>query len=484
MMQTNRANVTEQNTPRFQVLSESEVKQIHASSMEVLWRTGVYIESDEALRMMEEGGCKVNGRIAKIPPGLIEWAIDSAPSHFLLFDRNQKNPLNVGGHNAFFGLGPTLLHMIDPDTGKRRKFKKSDTEKAAKLVDALPNIEWVMGYGTISDVDQENASQHEFEAMLRNTSKPLIIWSPSPQGVRDAIKMAASAVGGEEKLMEAPFIASYSEPISPLTQNKEAVEKLLLTADYGIPTIHTPIPQTGASAPVTLAGELVSTNAENMASIVISQLRKPGFPIIMGGVIGTMDMLQAQLAYGAPEMQLMLAATMDIAHYYQIPTWGTAGCTDSHLVDQQAAIEATQSVLYSALSGANLVHDTGYMASGTQGALEMIALVDEIVGYAKFITNGIRVDEETLAVDVMNQVGPGGEYLTSQHTFKHFREQLYSQSLMDRQQRDKWEESGSKTLRDRLGEKVQDILKNHQPQPLPKEALDTIKQVLGQYEKK
>lgn len=449
--------------------------------MEVLWRTGVYIESDEALSMMEEGGCKVDGRIAKIPPGLCEWAVDAAPSHFLLFDRNQKKPLNVGGYNSYFGLGPTLLYMLDPETGERRKFKKSDTEKAARLVDALPNIEWVMGYGTLSDVNPDFADRHEFEAMLRNTSKPLIIWSDTPKGVKDAITMASSVVGGEKKLMEAPFIASYSEPISPLIQNKMAVEKLLLTADYGIPTVHTPIPQAGASAPVTLAGELVSTNAENLVSIVISQLRKPGFPIVMGGVIGTMDMLHAQLAYGSPEMQLMLAATMDIAHYYQIPTWGTAGCTDSKLVDNQAAIEATQSVLYSALSGANLVHDTGYMGSGTLGALEMIVLVDEIVGYTKFITKGIRVDEETLALDVIDEVGPGGEYLTNQHTFKHFRDQLYGQSLMDRQMRDKWKATGSKTMGDRIKEKVKDILEHHQPEPLSQKALDTIDAVLSHY---
>jgi trimethylamine--corrinoid protein Co-methyltransferase len=281
--------------------------------------------------------------------------------------------------------------------------------------------------------------------------------------------------------MEAPFIASYSEPISPFVQNKMAVEKLLLTADYGIPTVHTPIPQAGASAPVTLAGELVSTNAENLATIVISQLRKPGFPIVIGGVIGTMDMLQAQLAYGAPEMQLMLAATMDIAHYYQIPTWGTAGCTDSKMVDNQAAIEAAQSVLYSALSGANLVHDTGYMGSGTLGALEMIVLVNEIVGYASFITKGIRVDEETLAVDLIDKVGPGGEYLTTTHTLKHFREQLYGPSLMDRQMRDKWESLGSKSLGARIKEKVRDILANHHPQPLPQEANETIENVLSQY---
>lgn len=475
-MRTDRSNASERAGLRFQVLSDDEIAEIHARSLEVLDRTGVFIESDEVLQMLSEAGCRVRNGVAKFPPGLVEWAIGAAPSHFLLHDRSGENALNVGGYNTYFGLGPTLLYMLDPQTGERRKFVKSDTEKAARVADALPNIDWVMGLGTISDCDPQYSEIHEFEAMVRNTTKPLIIWSESLQGVQDIIKMAEAVVGGEEQLKEAPFIASYSEPISPLTQNKIAVEKLLITADYGIPTVHTPIPQAGASAPVTLAGELVSINAENLASVTISQVRRPGAPIVIGGVIGTMDMLQAQLAYGAPEMQLMLAAYMDIAHFYDLPTWGTAGCTDSKLVDQQAAIEAAQSVLYSALSGSNLVHDTGYMASGTQGALEMLVMVDELVSMAKYIVRGIRVNEGTLALDAIDHVGPGGEFLTSDHTFKNFRDQLWFPTLMDRQPHDKWEAAGSKTMGDRIKEKVQRILDTHEPEPLPE---DVVKEVQG-----
>lgn len=480
-MRTDKANIQEQASTHFEVLTKDQVKQIHDSSLEALASSGVFIESDEVLKMLEENGCYVKDHIVKVPQGLAEWAINSAPSHFNLYNQYGKDPLHVGGYNTYFGMGPTLMYMLDKDTGERRKFLKKDTEHAARVADALPNIEWVMGLGTISDVDPEASEVHEFDAMVRNTNKPLIVWNESIQGLKDVIKMAESVAGGKDKFKEAPFIASYSEPISPFVQNKIAVEKLMITAEHNIPTVHTPIPQGGASAPVTLAGELVSINTENLMSVVISQLRNPGSPIVIGGVIGIMDMMEAQLAYGAPEMQLMLAAYMDIAHYYEIPTWGTGGCTDSKLPDQQAGIEAAQSVLYSSLSGANLVHDPGYMASGLQGSLDMLVMVDEIANMAKFVSNGIKVNEDTLATEVINRVGPGGQYLTKPHTFKNFREQLWQSNLMDREPKDKWDEAGSKTMGDRIKEKIDSILKNHEVEPISKSAQDEIYKILSKY---
>jgi len=482
-MRTDKTNISERVGLRLRILSDDQIKEIHARSLEILHRTGVYVESDEAIRMLEDAGCRVQGGIVKFPPGLVEWALDRAPSQFLFYDRTGDRALNVGGHNTYFGMGPTLLYMLDPETGERRKFVKSDTEKAARVADALENIEWVMGLGTISDCDPADTEVHEFDAMVRNTTKPLITWAESLEGLRAIIKMAEAVRGGKAELQDAPFIASYSEPISPFVQNKIAVEKLLITADYGIPTVHTPIPQAGASMPATLAGTLVGINAENLASVTISQVRKAGAPIIIGGVIGTMDMLQAQLAYGSPEMQLMLAAYMDIAHYYEIPTWGTGGCTDSKLPDQQAAIEAAQSVLYSALSGANLVHDPGYMASGTQGSLDMLVMVDEIVRAAKYITRGMRVSDDTLALDAIHDVGPGGEFLTAGHTFKNFREQLYFPTLMDRQPHDKWVEAGAKTMGDRIKERYQHILQTHEVEPLSGEALRVIEETVPEKQK-
>ena len=228
-----------------------------------------------------------------------------------------------------------------------------------------------------------------------------------------------------------------------------------------------------------MAGKLVSANAENLSALVIAQLKRRGVPFFIGGVIAIMDMSTGQMSYGSPEMDLALTAYMDIAHYYEIPTWGTAGCTDSKIVDEQAAIEATLSCLFSSLSGTNLVHDVGYMESGKTGSLEMIVMVDEILGYIKRIKKGIKVNEETLAVDVIHEVGPGGNFLTHPHTLAHFREETWNPSLVDRQVYDKWADSGCKRMIDRIREKVQKILETHVPEPLPEEAEKKIEQIMA-----
>jgi len=481
-MRTDKANVARRSSLGHRVLSDSQIKAIHEASLQILERTGVFIQSEAVRDLLADAGCTIRGDTVHIPSHLVEWAIDVAPSQFLLYDRNGQNPLRVGGHNTYFGLGPTLLNMLDPQTGTRRQFTKTDTQQAVRLVDALPNIDWAMAYGTISDHKPEHSDRHEFEAMVKNTSKPLVIWSYTAEGLKDIVDMASMVAGGQDKLIERPFIVSYSEPISPLTHDKTAGDKLLLAADYGIPIIHTPVSQGGASSPVTLAGELATINAENLSGLVISQLRKKGIPFAVGGVLSIMDMANAQLAYGAPELDLLMAAYMDIAHHYELPTWGTGGCTDSKLVDQQAAIEATLSVLFSALSGANLVHDVGYMESGGTGSLEMIGMVDEIIGQVKRIVGGIAIDEDRLGIEVVNEVGPGGNYLTTKHTMKYFKEEIWYPTLMDRQNIDKWKESGEKTMGDRIEEKVQNILSTHKPAPLPEDVIASLASVTEKLE--
>jgi len=473
------ANKSSQETVGFNVLSESQVKDIHQASLEILQSTGVNIHLKETRDMLEDAGCNVEGERVYFPPSLVEWAIDSAPSRTYLFDRNGENPLTLGGHNTTFGLGPTLLNMRDHETGERRPFRKQDTVNAARLVDALENIDWVSGLGTIDDVPHEHSDRHEFEAMVKNTTKPIVAWSYTNKGLEDIVEMASAVAGSKEEFLRKPFVVSYSEPISPLTHDKDASEKLLLTADYGIPTIHTPIPQAGASAPVTLAGQLAQGNAENLSGLVISQVRREGLPFFIGGVISIMDMKTAILAYGAPEKELATAAYMDMAHHYELPTFGTAGCTDSKLIDQQSGIESTLSVLFSALSGANLVHDVGYMESASTGSLEQIAMVDEIVGMIKKFTNGIEVNDYTLALDVIDDVGPEGDHLTHKHTMDNFREVAWSPTLMDRDVPDTWMDKGSKSMEERLGEKVKEILEEHEPEPLSEEAEAKIDSVIN-----
>jgi len=463
----------------FQVLSKDQVKKIHQTALEILARTGVEFHLKEARDLLSKAGCSIDGSRVYFPSHLVEWAIETAPSGMTLFDRDGKKATFIGGNNVTFGPGPTLLNIRDPKTGKRRGFTKQDVVNVARLCDALANIDWLMGFGTISNVPTENSDRHEFEAMVKNTTKPIVVWSYTEEGTKDIIEMAIAVRGNRKNLVKKPFIMSLSAPISPLAHNEDSLKKIILTAENGVPVIHAPATQGGANAPIGIAGQLAQGTAENLSGLVLTQLKREGLPFFFGGVPSIMDMRTAILSYGAPEMDLALAGYMDIANYYNLPTWGTAGCSDSKIFDQQSVIEGGFSTLISALSGANLVHDVGYLEAASTGSFEQIVMVDETIGMAKKFIDGIEINDRTLALDVIDEVGHGGNHLTHSHTLNNFKHVTWQPTLLDRSPRETWEARGSKTFEKRVNEKVLKILEEHEPIPLPNDVTKKIDRVIN-----
>jgi len=315
---------------------------------------------------------------------------------------------------------------------------------------------------------------------MQGTSKPLVITAVDKEGLADQYRMACEVLGGPQEFAQAPLFVIYIEPSSPLSHSVEAVEKILYAAEMGIPAIYTPCTMCGATAPVTLAGGMVQCLAECLVGVVLAQLKRRGAAVIIGGVQSAIDMTTSILSYGAPEMVLLSAAMTDVAKWLRLPMFSTAGCSDSKVLDQQAAIEAAISVTIAALSGANLIHDVGYLESGLLGSFDMLVMSNEVIGMAKRILRGITVTPETLAVDVIEQVGPGGHYLTQEHTRQHFKSELWFPTLVDRQQRRGWEASGRKTMAERVRAKVKDILEHHQPLPIPADVENRLKEIVAQ----
>jgi len=256
------------------------------------------------------------------------------------------------------------------------------------------------------------------------------------------------------------------------------VDKLLLMADYRLPVVHSPGPQMGATAPITMAGGLVMSIAEIMSSIVVHQLRRPGAPFVFGAGLHHMDMGAMQICYGSPEFQLTKAAIAQMGRRYGIPTWGYAGCSDAKVLDEQAAVEATMAVMMAKFTGANLIHDVGYMESGLTGSYEMIVLTDELVAMANHLMKGIDVNEETLMVDELHRVGPGGHFLETEATRAHYRE-FWFPKLFYRRIRPQWLAAGSTTLGQRLNAKVKKIIKDYRPEPLAPEKGQKVKEILA-----
>lgn len=454
-------------TPQFRKLSDDQLAQIHNASLEILDRTGVCLYEEEALNLLKKAGVKVeDGNRVRIPPGLVEWALSIAPKRVVLCDRNGRRVMPLERNNVFFGPGSDCPNILDHRTGERRRGTLRDIEEGIRLCDALPNIDFLMSICIASDIDQQVADRYQMRAMLMNSSKPILFVTTEFEGTMDAIRMAEAVAGGEEELRRNPICALYINVTSPLRHNTEALQKLLFMAGKGLPTTYTPVVLRGINGPVTPAGALALANAGELAGLVIAQLKREGAPIILSG--GTNDMLDMRTlgdVYAAPENRVMF---VEMAHYYGLPVFGLGGASDSKLPDEQAAAEAAFSLILEALAGTHLVHDVGYLESGMTNSFEQIVICDELINYVKRFMQGLVVNEETLALDVIDQVGPHGDFLGTEHTARHYKEDWYPR-LLDRSDFDTWKAAGGKTLRQRARERVDEILSSHRPEPLPKD---------------
>jgi trimethylamine--corrinoid protein Co-methyltransferase len=430
--------------------------------------------------MLREAGAFISeGNLVKFPARLVEEAIASAPGRIIMCDREGEPAVFLEGNKVYFGTGSDCINFLDYKTGERRKFTQADIIEGYHLCDALPNIHFVMSIGIPSDVDPRIAYDVQMALMLEHTSKPLVFVTNDKASCQRAIDMAAAVAGGYEALREHQHILLYSEPSSPLQQSETAVDKLLLMAEYELPVVHSPGPLMGGTAPITIASGLVMSLAEILSSLVIHQMTNPGAPFVFGAGLHHMDMKATQICYGGPEFQLTKAAVAELGRWYGLPTWGYAGCSDAKVMDEQASAEAMLSVLMAKLTGANLIHDVGYMESGLTTSYEMIVLTDEIISMTENIIGGIEVSEETMLLDELDEVGPGGHFLNTAATMEHYRYFWYP-TLFSREIRETWEERGATTLGQRLTEKVKTVLDEHQPEPLDADKKEALADIVAQ----
>jgi trimethylamine--corrinoid protein Co-methyltransferase len=296
--------------------------------------------------------------------------------------------------------------------------------------------------------------------------------------------MCEIVAGGEEELRRNPFMTLYAEPISPLTHPQESAQKLVLAGKKQLPVVYTPCIMAGSTVPATIAGAVAQGLAESLSGLVLNQQTREGNPFIMGGVFTIMDMATTIFSYGAPEFDLMMAALADMAAYLDIPIFGTAGCTDSKLTDEQTAIEYAISIMMSAQSGANLIHDVGYIEHGNTASLDALVVANDLIGYARRVVNGFEVNAETLAVDIIDKVGPGGNFLMEKHTLHHFKTETWYPPLFKRTIYENWVSEGRKNLTDRAHDTLLDILDQYEPEPLPQDVQQKLRAIVERAEEK
>jgi trimethylamine--corrinoid protein Co-methyltransferase len=471
------SNYTSMDTPHFRKLSDDQVERLHHASLEILERTGVRLFDPVALELLKKKGIQVeDGNLVHIPPGLVEWALSIAPKRTVLCDRHGNRVMPLERHNVFYGPGSDCPNVIDVRTGERRPGRLQDVVEASIVCDALPNIDFLMSFCIATDLPQETYDRHQMRAMLMNSTKPILFVTTEFDGCVDVIKMAEAVAGGAEQLRRNPICACYINVTHPMRHNQEALQKLLFLSGKGIPTTYTPVVLRGATGPVTAAGAMALANAGELAGLVLAQLNREGAPIILtGGVNDMMDMKTTVDAYADPTNRVML---VELAHRYDLPIFGLTGCSDSKLPDEQAAAEAAFSIILETLAGAQMAHDVGYLEGGMCNSIEQIVICDELIAYTKHFMRGLEINDETLALDLIHRTGPDGNYLSSDHTLTHYKEDWYPK-LFDRRNYDDWKKRGEKTLRQRAKEKALKILETHKPEPLPADVQKQLDEIAG-----
>lgn len=470
--------MTQSNGMHITRLSDEQFEKMHAASLEILECIGVRLHLQEAIDLLKKAGARVEGDLVFVPHTLVEKALAAAPKQVTLHDRHGNPVMPLGGNRCFFGPGSDCLNIIDHRSGERRRPVMQDVIEGVTLCDALPNIDFVMSLLLPSDVDQAIADTYQMEAMLSYTTKPILYVSYEVRGLVDAVEMAETVVGGEAALREKPILTCYINVVSGAVHNEAGLRKLLYLSGKGLPTLYIPGSNAGVTSPMTMAGAVALDMAGGLLGLVLAQLNREGAPFIVSAMDpAALDMKTMVSPYAYPERGIIRA----MSQRYDLPTLALAGGSDSKLPDQQAAAEAALTMLADVLLGGNIVHDLGYLESGLTYSFAQLAVCDQIVSWIKAFTSEIEISDETLAVDEIAAVGPGGNYLATKHTKKHFRETWYPE-LFERGTCADWVQKGSKTLIERASERVQKILAEHQPEPLPEDVKARLREIVKRAE--
>ena len=466
---------TSMTSAHYARMGEAECRKIHLATLEVLERVGVDVHDAKAREVLAGGGARVDGIRVRIPEYLVEDALRKAPRRLTLYNRIGQVAMRAWDYNTCFGGGSDCLHILDHLTGQRRDPVLDDVAAAARVMDALPELDFVMSLFLPKDVHQQIYDRYQMEVMLNNTTKPIVFVTPDFEGCKAAVEMCEAVAGGAEAFRSRPFATCYINVTSGLIANQEALQKCMYLAEKGIPMLYIPLNAGGVNSPSTTAGCMATMNAGILLGVVLSQLVGPGTPIAAPGWNGGPYNLKTMVGnYVLADEQ---GVPTSMGKYYELPVFGLGGSTDSKVLDMQCGFETTISLMTALLHGANIVHDVGFMDSGLQGSLQLLVMANEFIGFLRAATRGVVVDDETLALDVVDELGPTGNYLEHPHTMRHIREPFYS-PLMHKGVYAQWERKGRKTMEQLAAEKVDQILNTHQVEPLPQDVQQAIKEII------
>jgi trimethylamine---corrinoid protein Co-methyltransferase len=448
-------------------LSPDGVADIHAAVTEVLEEVGVRIPHRPALEVMEAHGCRVDFErsVVRTPESVLRRCLAGAPSSFTLYARDPGWDVRVDRRSVHTIGGSSALFVVGLD-GRRRPATLRDLADLTRLQDSLENLDVMHGIVNPQDIPQEGFDRILFSTVMANTRRNYYSQALGAQGVRDQVEMASLVAGSRAAFQARPFFSIVLCLVSPLTHPRIRVEELMECAAQGIPVYVEADALAGATTPVTLAGTLVEQSANVLTGVCLAQMIRPGLPCVYSIASAIMDMSTGNYSGGAPETQILHAATAQLAHSFGLPCQAGTGI-DATLSDAQAGYERALQVLTCALAGADFVHlSVGMLEQMLTSSYESCVIDDEILGAAFRIARGMEVSPETIALDLIKKVGIGGEYITEEHTTRHFREVTWFPSITNRQRWEGWLGAGGLDMRQRGVEKARKILAEHHPASL------------------
>ena len=413
--------------PKPMFLEEKDAAVIHKATLQVLEKTGIYLDHEEAEDILLSAGAKKDeyGRIL-FPSVMVEDALEKSAARLKLWDRDKNSSILLRNGRTYFGPGSDALYNLDRQTGEIRRSTISDIRDNVRVADALSGFDFVMSMALPDEVPPNKLYATVFAEMVKNTAKPLIVTATCIEDIKQIHHIAIIVSGDENDLRKKPFFIAYLEPISPLKFDRSITERLLYCADNGIPIVFAAGANCGSGAPVTPEGGVVQGGAESLAGLVLALLRNEEARFVYGANTSVMDMTTSIVSYGAPEWFRTVAMYADMGKYYEVPSWGTAGCSDSFSVDAQAAMEAYEGILMALQSGTTLAHDVGYLAHGMLYDARMLVLTDEMIKRARYLLKTVDFSEKSLATDVIDEIARKNElYLAHPHTAEVFRDVLW-----------------------------------------------------------
>ena len=443
-------------TITLQLLSNEEQEQIHSASLELLEEVGLVVDEPEALELLDGAGARVDlhRRRVRFPASLVQSALEASPAEVKLYGRDTSDVVHLKQGNVYYSTSGYAIRVFDPGSGECREMNRADLEWITELSDGLDQVDIHAVLGTPYDVPSATNDRYQLAIALAKNTKHIWNTAYGKEGVRDAVRMASAMRGSRQALREYPLLTLDLTTLSPLQLDGRQARTMIEGARQGVPLGISPGPIGGATGPVTMAGTLTQANAEFLGALTLCQSVQPGIPVIYTQWTRSLDMATGRVAMGGPEFSLLRIANAEMARFYGLPSRGGGLMADSKTPDAQMGVEKLLNCLTAAMVGLNVVAGVGQTDFINTVRPDQMLIDNEIISIVRHMCRGIEVNADTIAKDVIAQIGPDGNYLTTDHTVTHFRQELWFPTLWDRQTWTAWAEAGAKDVGARAAERL------------------------------